>query len=146
MIKRFLPILIMILISSSMNSQIKELEEGVDFKLVDKVPVAKGCNKNWSNEDLKICFTKYVSNTIVQNISNSFLQNQGLEPGSHRINVLFAIDEKGRVSDIRTDSDNRKIDNHLKKAVKSIKKMNPGILDGKAVKILYSLPIAFKIV
>ncbi|MCF4102842.1 energy transducer TonB [Gillisia sp. M10.2A] len=146
MIKRFLAVLIMILISSSMNSQIKELEEGVDFKLVDKVPVANGCNKNWSNEDLRICFTKYVSNTIVQNVSNSFLQNQGLEPGSHRINVIFAIDEKGRISDIRTDSDNRKIDKHLIKAVKSIEKMDPGLLDGKAVKILYSLPIAFKIV
>jgi len=132
-------------VSISLTAQKEVPSDSFEFTLVDVVPVARGCDKNMSNEALKKCFTKNVTEITAGNIDMKFIENQNLNVGKYRINILFTINKKGKIVNISTDSENQKIDEHFIKAIKHVKKMKPAILNGKAVGVCYNLPIIFKV-
>lgn len=114
-----------------------------EIKVVDKAPVARGCDPNVSNPRLKECFTRVVTEHIVSKINASYLQKHNLDPGIYTVHTTFSIDEKGKVQDVNANFEKSKIAKHFAKAVKSIARVEPAFIDNEPVKIFYAIPIKF---
>ncbi|WP_029037003.1 hypothetical protein [Salinimicrobium xinjiangense] len=114
-----------------------------EIKVVDKSPVARGCDPNASNPELKDCFTRVVTEQILSKINASYLQKHNLAPGMYKVHTTFSIDEKGKVQDVNANFEKTKIAKHFAKAVKSIARVEPAYIDNKPVKIFYAIPIKF---
>ena len=63
-----------------------------------------------------------------------------------RVIVQFTVDEKGRLSDIKVvKSVEPYLDAEAVRVVKSMPRWNPGMQNGKAVKVRYTLPVTFRL-
>jgi protein TonB len=84
---------------------------------------------------------------------NSFLQKTMKYPDAARENniegrviVKFVVNEDGKISDIQiARSLERSCDEEAKRVVASMPPWKPGKQNGKAVKVLFNLPIVFKL-
>jgi len=114
------------------------------FAVIEKVPVYPGCEMLESNEDLKNCMFRKISEHIGENIDLSFAGELGLE-GRQRIEVLFTIDKHGNITDIEAQGAHPRLEKEANKVMMSLPRMTPGEQKGKPVGILYSLPIVFDV-
>lgn len=114
-----------------------------EIKVVDKAPVARGCDPNASNPELKKCFTRVVTEQIVSKINASYLQKHNLAPGRYTVHTTFSIDLNGKVQDINASFENIKIAKHFTKAMKSIARVEPAYIDNEPVKVFYAIPFKF---
>ena len=63
-----------------------------------------------------------------------------------RVIVQFTVDEKGRLSDIKVvKSVEPSLNAEAVRVVKSMPRWNPGMQNGKAVKVRYTLPVTFRL-
>ncbi|NJW51627.1 hypothetical protein [Salinimicrobium oceani] len=129
------------IVSISLFAQQQEEE----VKVVDTPPIARGCDPEADNAQLKACFTRIVSEQIVNKLNFSYIRKQDLKPGQYTVRTFFSIDSKGRVRDVRAEFPNQKIAKHFVRAVKSIATVEPAYLDGEPVKIFYTMPFKFGI-
>lgn len=137
-----LSIILLLFVSVSMHAQ----DEGaIDIVLADIPPITANCNKNVNDEELKACFTKSITNQIVSKLNASLWDEQGLDSGNYKVNAFFTINKRGKVTKVRVPFKNKAIANEIVNAVKSIDKMSPAYLDGRPVKVNFSLPILFRI-
>lgn len=84
-----------------------------EIKVVDKSPIAQGCDPKASNPELKECFTRVVQDQIVRKINTSYLQNHNLPSGIYTVHTIFSIDVKGKVQDVKANFENTKIATYL---------------------------------
>lgn len=116
-----------------------------EIRVVDKPPVARGCDPNADNPTLKDYFTRVVTEQIVKKIKPSYLRKHGLAPGLYTVYTTFSIDQKGRVQDVTAEFEVKKIAKHIATAVRSIAPVKPGYIDEEPVRIFYAIPIKFRI-
>ncbi|MFC6860882.1 energy transducer TonB [Zunongwangia sp. SCSIO 43204] len=145
MLKKLFSTLLFILICTFANAQSDPSIDGLDLKVVDRIPVAKNCDPNASNKDLAKCFSKSVRNTIMARVDTAIINSQNLEPGLYTAIAKFRINKKGKVDQIFVDFENKKIAKNIKLAVKKIRRLKPAMKDGKAVNVMYAVPVKFKI-
>jgi TonB family protein len=63
-----------------------------------------------------------------------------------RVVVVFVVDEKGNVGDVKVArSVEPSFDAEAVRVVKSMPRWNPGMQNGKAVKVRYTLPVTFRL-
>ena len=63
-----------------------------------------------------------------------------------RVILQFIVDKKGRLSDIKVvKSVEPYLDAEAVRVVKSMPRWNPGMQNGKAVKVRYTLPVTFRL-
>ena len=63
-----------------------------------------------------------------------------------RVVVVFVVDEKGNLSDVKVArSVEPSLDAEAVRVVKSMPRWNPGMQNGKAVKVRYTLPVTFRL-
>ena len=63
-----------------------------------------------------------------------------------RVILQFIVDEKGRLSDVKVvRSVEPSLDAEAVRVVKSMPRWNPGMQNGKAVKVRYTLPVTFRL-
>ena len=63
-----------------------------------------------------------------------------------RVVVVFIVDEKGNLSDVKVaKSVEPSLDAEAVRVVKSMPRWNPGMQNGKAVKVRYTLPVTFRL-
>ncbi len=63
-----------------------------------------------------------------------------------RVIVQFTVDEKGRLSDIKVvKSVDASLNAEAVRVVKSMPRWNPGMQNGEAVKVRYTLPVTFRL-
>ena len=63
-----------------------------------------------------------------------------------RVIVQFTVDEKGRLSNIKVvKSVDASLNAEAVRVVKSMPRWNPGMQNGKAVKVRYTLPVTFRL-
>jgi TonB family protein len=65
--------------------------------------------------------------------------------GVNRVIVQFKIDENGNVVDVKSRAPHPKLEEEAKRVINSLPQMTPGEQNGKAVGVMYSLPIVFQV-
>ncbi|HET8837370.1 MAG TPA: energy transducer TonB [Flavobacteriaceae bacterium] len=117
----------------------------VPFAVIENVPVFPGCEKYSSNEERKQCMSEKVQKFVNKNFDTDLAQDLGLSSGTNRIQVLFKIDSKGNVVDVKARATHPRLVQEAKRVIEKLPHMQPGKQRGKAVEVLYSLPIIFQV-
>ncbi|MGB1211021.1 MAG: M56 family metallopeptidase [Lacinutrix venerupis] len=129
---------------SAQYPNFSEDEEDVLFAEIDQVPVFPGCDTSVSNEAQKKCFSQNINKLVGQNWNVKLGKSLGLV-GLQKIYTRFTIDKEGNIINIKTRAPHPELEKEAKRVVSLIPKLIPGKQDGKAVKVTFDLPIAFKI-
>ena len=69
----------------------------------------------------------------------------GLKRGKHKIRIMFKINNKGLVSDIRVMAPHPKLKEEAIRIVKLLPRMTPVKQRNKPVSVSYNLPISFEV-
>ena len=121
-------------------SSFKGTIDPVPFGLVDYVPVFPGCE---DAEDPRACFNQQLQRHIRKNFNYpAEAIEQGIEG---RVNMLFTIDEKGSITDIKKRGPHAILENEADRIIRKLPLMQPGKLQGSVVKVIYSIPITFSL-
>ena len=132
-------ILLLLLISSISLSQEKEF----DFNSVERIPIYPGCEVNMKNQKLRNCFQKKIQTHINKNFRYpEFAQKTGIQG---RVFVQFIIDKDGSIVGIKTRGPHPILEIEAKRIISILPKFIPGYVDGKAVRVPFSMPITFKL-
>ena len=126
---------------------IEEAEEeisDVPFSVIENVPIYPGCEKKKNNAEKKKCMSEKVMKFVQKKFNTDLAGDLGLE-GRQRISVQFKIDKNGNVVNVRARAPHPKLEQEAVKVVNALPKMIPGKQRGKAVGVLYSLPILFQV-
>jgi len=130
--------------------EIDDIEEAdeeisdVPFSVIENVPIYPGCEKKKNNAEKKKCMSEKVMKFVQKKFNTDLAGDLGLE-GRQRISVQFKIDKNGNVVNVRARAPHPKLEQEAVKVVKALPKMIPGKQRGKAVGVLYSLPILFQV-
>jgi hypothetical protein len=116
----------------------------VPFAVVEHVPVYPGCESLNTNDERKKCMAEHISDFINKSFNTKIGKENGLV-GRQRINVMFKIDYQGHIVDVKSRAPHPALEAEAIRVVKSLPKMEPGKQKGKAVNVMYSLPIIFQI-
>jgi len=122
---------------------VEEVEEDIEvpFAVIENVPVYPGC-KGKNNAELKKCFQDNVTKHIIKNFK---YPDQAIELGLNgKVYVLFVVDSKGKVSNIRTRGPHKILEREASRIISLIPQMKPGKQRGRAVNVPYSVPIVFQ--
>jgi len=130
---------------SQSNSE-SSMEKGaveVPFAVIEQVPIFPGCEIG-NNLEKRNCMSKKIAIFIQRKFNQDTAKGLGLS-GRQRISVIFKIDQKGNVVGVRARAPHPRLQTEAIRVVSMLPKMKPGIQHGKAVTVIYSLPIIFEI-
>ena len=112
-----------------------------NFNAVTNVAIFPGCEKK---KDQKKCFSKKVNEIIKKNFDAEIAAKIGLN-GVIKIYTQFMVDTNGNVSKIAIRTPYTELEDEARRAINKIPHMKPAMQNGKAVNLLFSLPILFKV-
>lgn len=118
--------------------------EKIPFMVVENIPVYPGCENVREKQAQKQCMSEKIDAHVKREFRTRISEELGLT-GLNRIFVVFKIDEKGEVADIRARGTNKKLEEEAVRVVRLLPKMKPGRQRDKPVAVEYSLPIMFEI-
>jgi periplasmic protein TonB len=128
--------------------EIEEVEEEeieyVPFAVIENVPIYPGCEQSGNNAAKRECMSEKIIKFVQKNFNTELANELGLE-GRQRINVQFKIDKFGNVVNVRARAPHPRLEKEAVNVVKALPKMTPGKQRGKAVGVLYALPILFQV-
>lgn len=124
-------------------SKEEDIEE-FTFENIQEVPVFPGCEKMKTNEERKECMSKKINEFVNKKFDTSLGINLGLK-GVNRVYVLFKIDQQGNVVDVQARSNHPKLTKEGERVVGQLPSMQPGKQRGRAVGVIYTLPITFQV-
>ncbi|HET8837748.1 MAG TPA: M56 family metallopeptidase [Flavobacteriaceae bacterium] len=116
----------------------------VPFTLIDQVPIFPGCENLGNNEAQKECMSQKIAEFVNANFNSSISKNLGLKNGNARIQVLFKINETGKVVEVKARAAHPALESEAIRVVEMLPDMTPGKQNGKPASVLYSLPILFQ--
>ncbi len=115
-------------------------DDGVAFATIEEAPVFPGCSG--SNEELRKCFSIEIQKHVSENFKTFTAEALGMEKGSkQRVFVLFTVDKKGRVTNIKVRGPHELLEQEAIRVIKLLPRMKPGKTRGKVIKVKYALPI-----
>jgi len=122
----------------------EEVIEDVAFMVIEEVPIFPGCKGN--NEERRACFSNQVSKFVSRKFNAELSSELGLSSGSiQKIFVMFKINNKGKISDIRARAPHKKLQEEAIRVVSALPEMTPGKQRGRPVGVSYGLPIVFRV-
>jgi len=122
----------------------EEIIEDIPFLVIENVPVFPGCKGN--NTELRVCFSNQITKFVSKKFNVDLASDLGLTSGSiQRIFVLFKIDKKGNITDVKARAPHKKLQAEAIRVINLLPKMTPGRQRGRAVGVKYGLPIVFKV-
>lgn len=122
----------------------EEVIEDVPFAVIENVPIYPGCENEGSNQAKKDCMSDKIQKLVNRKFNTELGNELGLS-GVNRIYVRFKIDQKGNIVDIQSRGPHPRLEQEAARVINLLPKMTPGRQRGKAVGVLYSLPIVFQI-
>lgn len=123
---------------------VDEVIEDVPFAVIENVPVYPGCESAGNNEAKKKCMSEKIQKFVQKKFDTDLANDLGLD-GRQRISVQFKIDNKGNVVDVRARAPHPRLEAEAISVVQALPKMTPGMQRGKAVGVIYALPILFQV-
>jgi protein TonB len=121
----------------------EEVVEDVPFYIIEKAPVYPGCTGD--NKQLKKCLEQSIREYVAENFDVNLAQDLGLSVGRKRIFVMFVIDKKGQISNIKSRAPHKRLQKEAERVIKSLPKMKPGKQRGRPVGVKYTVPIIFDV-
>ena len=122
----------------------EEVIADVPFAIIEQVPIFPGCEKEKNNVARKACMSEKVSKLVKKKFNTELGSELGLS-GVNRVFISFKIDRNGNITNIRSRAPHPRLEKEAERVIKLLPKMTPGKQRGKAVGVLYSLPITFKV-
>ncbi|GHA24327.1 hypothetical protein GCM10007103_01960 [Salinimicrobium marinum] len=122
----------------------EEKIEDYSFISVEEVPVFPGCEDFDTNDERKECMSRKINDFVNRKFDTTLGGELGLS-GIHRIYVQFKIEPDGSVSIVGARGPHPKLEAEAIRVAGSLPEMQPGRQGGKAVGVLYSLPITFRV-
>ena len=130
-------ILLLVLVPIVSFSQEKE----IDFDSVERPPIYPGCEPY--TQQLRSCTQRKIQTHINKNFRYpEFAQKTGIQG---RVFVQFIIDKDGSIVGIKTRGPHPILEIEAKRIISILPKFIPGYVDGKAVRVPFSMPITFKL-
>ena len=131
--------LILLLVLVPILSFSQEIE--IDFDSVERPPIYPGCEPYI--QQLRSCTQRKIQTHIIKNFRYpEFAQKTGIQG---RVFVQFIIDKDGSIVGIRTRGPHPILEIEAKRIISILPKFIPGYVDGKAVRVPFSMPITFKL-
>lgn len=130
--------------------EIETIEEAVEeiadvpFAVIENVPIYPGCENMKNNNERKKCMSEKIDAFVKRKFNAELANDLGLS-GRQRISVQFKIDSKGKVVDVLARAPHPRLEAEAKSVISQLPDMTPGKQRGKAVGVLYSLPILFQV-
>ncbi len=122
----------------------EEIIEDVPFAVIENVPVYPGCESEKTNQAKKDCMSAKIQQFVGKKFDTELANDLGLD-GVQQIYVQFKIDKNGDITDVRARAPHPRLEKEAKDVINALPKMTPGRQRGKAVGVLYALPIRFQI-
>ena len=117
----------------------------VPFSIIEIVPTIEECAKNFkSNAERKKCTSDFIAKHVNKNFNTQLATQLGLN-GRQRINVIFKIDTRGNVVNVRSRAPHPGLEEEAIRVINTLPTFIPGKQKGKAVTVPYSLPILFQV-
>lgn len=116
----------------------------VPFELIEDVPIFPGCESLTDNSDRKACMSEKISRFIGKHFDTSLGEDLGLH-GINRVTVLFEINKKGEVKNIKARGPHKKLEEETVRVLNLLPRMKPGKQRGKPVSVSYAIPINFQV-
>ena len=130
-------VLLLVLVPIVSFSQEKE----IDFDSVERPPIYPGCEPY--TQQLRSCTQRKIQTHINKNFRYpEFAQKTGIQG---RVFVQFIIDKDGSIVGIKTRGPHPILEIEAKRIISILPKFIPGYVDGKAVRVPFSMPITFKL-
>ena len=126
------------------EAPVEEEVADVPFAVIEDVPIFPGCEKFKNNNERKKCMQENITKYVNKNFDTDLGSELGLS-GINRVIVQFRIDEKGNIGQVMARAPHPRLEQEASRVIKSLPKMQPGKQRGKAVGVMYSLPIVFKV-
>ena len=123
--------------------EVEEVVEDVPFMMIQDVPIFPGCKG--TNEQLKKCFSQKVQRHFAKNFNSGLANELGLSEGKKKLFVVFRIDQKGFIGDIKSRGPHPALEREVYKIISGLPQMKPGKQGGVAVPVRYSIPITFQV-
>lgn len=123
--------------------QREEIAE-VPFTAIEDAPIFPGCEKFKSKKERKTCMSQKISAFVNDKFNTELGQELGLS-GINKVYVRFKIDSKGNIVEVQARAPHPRLQQEAERVVKMLPHMTPGKQRGKAVEVLYSLPIIFRV-
>jgi len=121
----------------------EDVIEDVPFAVIEEAPIYPGCKGTKAQK--KQCLQDKIKELIGNKYNTDLTQELGLDPGKKKIYVLFKINSKGEVVDVRARGPHKRLEKEAIRVVKLLPKMIPARQRGRAVGIKYTLPITLKV-
>ena len=126
--------------------EVEEIEEEIEvpFAIIENVPIFPGCEHKKNNLERKKCMSANINNHVNKKFNPDLAADLGLT-GKFRIAVMFKIDKRGDVVEVRARAPHPALVKEAERVVNSLPKMKPGEQRGRAVTVSYALPILFEV-
>jgi len=119
---------------------VPNFEGEVSFKILDQAPIYPGCDESATLEALKKCFSMGIAKHINENFNTDIAKTHNLI-GRQKIYIAFKVDEQGNLKDITARGPHEALVAEAKRVMSSLPALKPGIHNGKAVTVKYSIPV-----
>jgi len=121
----------------------EEVIEEVPFAVIEEAPIYPGCKG--SKAARKKCLQQKIREHVNKRYNVGLAEELGLEPGKKKVYVLFKINHKGNITDVRARGPHKRLEKEAVRVVQLLPKMIPAKQRGKAVNIKYTLPITLEV-
>ncbi|WP_340200396.1 energy transducer TonB [Ascidiimonas sp. W6] len=119
-------------------------EEIFSIMAVETVPLFPGCEQLSTNKEKIDCFSSELNKIISKNFNGSLGSDFGLE-GIQRIHLVFKIDKKGYITDIKTRAPHPALAKEAERVIRMVPQLKPGKQSHRPVEVLFAKPIIFKV-
>jgi len=117
----------------------EDIVEDVAFAVIEEAPIYPGCKGTKAQR--KKCLQEKVKALVNKKFNTGLAGELGLTAGKKKVYVLFRIDRKGNVSDVRARGPHKRLEKEAIRVVNLLPKMIPARQRGRPVGVKYTLPI-----
>jgi protein TonB len=122
----------------------KVLDIAIPVNFVENVPVYPGCESAKNNKERVKCMSDKLTKLVQKRFDKDIAADEGLE-GRQKIYIQFKILKNGEIKLVNSRAPHKALENEAARLTTKIPNMKPGIQNGKAVEVLYTLPIIFDV-
>ena len=119
--------------------------ELIPFELIEQIPITSDCKPKLDKEKLRECVQKSIVMHVNRKFNADLASTLGLAPKIHKIITTFIITKNGEIVNVHSEGSHPDLNNEAERVISVLPNMKPGMKDGKAINVKYTIPIQFKV-